>query len=251
MLAPGSLSLLAVALVAGAVILRSKRRARFARVWMAGWLLAYLALSLPPTADALARGLIGLALQVPQATGGSEVAIVVLAGSATYFPIGSSFVALPSTSTHLRALQAAALYRRTRMPVVVSGTENRAAGARAAQPAALRAALLAAGVRPQEIWLDLAPTDTHQSGVSVRALLTARHLDGPVFLVTSATHLARAGRVFRAHNIPFRYSPGQEQGPQAPPWWRSVIPTADALQFSEECLHEYVGLLYYKVRGWI
>jgi hypothetical protein len=32
--------------------------------------------------------------------------------------------------------------------------------------------------------------------------------------------------------------------------WRRVLPDTAALALSELCLHEYVGVLYYMLRGW-
>lgn len=71
-----------------------------------------------------------------------------------------------------------------------------------------------------------------------------------VLLVTSSMHMARAAASFRQQGLQVIEAPsiGHEAGyHRVQPGWR---PRRTALWLSSRCLHEYIGLWMYKLRGW-
>jgi uncharacterized SAM-binding protein YcdF (DUF218 family) len=253
--APGSLSLLVIALLAGfAVRRRGGRAARAARVWIAAWAILYVLLSLPVVARALHAGLTSGARPVLAAREAPAAgAVVVLGGGAVWHRLGDRDRPVMSAATSLRIAEAARVYHVLGSPIViVSG--RAAAHGDAPEVEAMREGLAAAGVPPDRIVIDDASVSTRGSAVNVGALLQARGIAQPV-LVTSAIHMPRAARAFRAEGVTVVPSPappglrarGRVTGAMGP---RAFVPGIGALGRSEEALHEYAGLLYYWMRGW-
>jgi uncharacterized SAM-binding protein YcdF (DUF218 family) len=112
------------------------------------------------------------------------------------------------------------------------------------------------GIPTNSIITEIRSENTHDHGRYLYPILKDRGFKR-VLLVTSATHMPRSMAVFR------KQCPGIEFIP-APtdfriidlelPWYRelvSLLPTPIAyVQFSET-IHEYLGILYYRLRGWI
>lgn len=73
--------------------------------------------------------------------------------------------------------------------------------------------------------------------------------DGTVILVTSASHMLRAQRLFHAAGIKVIPAPADYQSMGGPysPW--SFIPSAGALQITERAWYEYMGLIWNAIRG--
>ncbi len=71
----------------------------------------------------------------------------------------------------------------------------------------------------------------------------------PFALVTSAVHMPRAMRLFRskgAHPIP---CPCDFQALVMPPFRSWFLPSANALQETQSVAHEYLGMLWQRIRG--
>lgn len=248
MLAPGSLALLMVAVTLGAVAnARSRRLARAARIWIAAWVSLYVLLSIPAVSQLLYSGLASRTrVFTIDAAPGAE-AVVLLSGDAGRYQLGGEAVSLSQVSTTLRVLEAARVYRLLGSPLVVL-TGAGPAGPASPAVESMRAELLAAGVPASRVVIETDSRDTHQSAVASRSLLAARGIRRAV-LVTSAQHLPRSMRAFRAAGLDVAGAPaplagGLRRG------WRAIVPDTSALAVSEACLHEYVGLVYYALRGW-
>jgi uncharacterized SAM-binding protein YcdF (DUF218 family) len=66
-------------------------------------------------------------------------------------------------------------------------------------------------------------------------------------LVTSAVHMRRAARSFRANSVDFVAAPASLHC-GAGWWW---LPSAAALERSYQAVYELAGLPYYAIRGWL
>jgi uncharacterized SAM-binding protein YcdF (DUF218 family) len=249
LLAPGSLTLLLLAIAAGLAVRRFVPwLARAARLWIAAWLVLYLMLSLPAVAQQIYRGLDeGDPILSADQAGGSQM-VVMLSGSAAWFGVGDQTIPLMDMATSLRVLETARVYHLLGSPlVVVSGAGPD--GERSSEVRGMRAGLIAAGVPPDRILLESASRDTHASALAVAQLLRSRNASSPV-LVTSSQHMRRALRAFRKAGVDPIVSPAPLPRVRARQGWRGFVPDADALQLSETCLHEYAGIAYYWLRGW-
>jgi uncharacterized SAM-binding protein YcdF (DUF218 family) len=80
-------------------------------------------------------------------------------------------------------------------------------------------------------------------------LLTARLGGEPFALVTSASHLPRCLRLFRAYGGHPQPAPADFQARELVWNYELVMPTAAALAGSEAAFYEYVGLTWLRLRG--
>jgi uncharacterized SAM-binding protein YcdF (DUF218 family) len=98
---------------------------------------------------------------------------------------------------------------------------------------------------------------THQHGTNLRALLEERNFRR-VLLVTSAMHMPRAVGVFKKECAGIEFIPAPTDfritDPIPAPWYqrlKAVVPTPSNLLLFSEAMHEYLGIAFYKLRGWM
>ena len=119
-------------------------------------------------------------------------------------------------------------------------------------PEAERMARLAAeyGVQPGELLLESRSRNTRENAVETRRLLRERGMNR-VLLVTSARHMPRAAAVFRKAGVDFVPAPTDFRIAARPfsPW--RLLPDMEALDASSRAVKEYVGLVVYRLRGWL
>lgn len=142
-----------------------------------------------------------------------------------------------NSSSAFRVLEAASLAnRRPDCRIVISGNPMGAA--------AMGAQLEAMGIAPARIVLETASRNTAASAQSLKPLVGA----GPVFLVTSAAHMRRTLAAFARNGIEALAVPADHQLPAdvARAEW-SLSPFN--LGASDLALHEYIGLLWYRLTG--
>ena len=157
-----------------------------------------------------------------------------------------------------RVLYAAHLYREGRAPRVVC-TRNVGTGGFALQPESkdMKELLEMLGVPADAIITEVRSGSTHEHGTNLRALLEERNFRR-VLLVTSAMHMPRAVGVFRKDCIGIEFIPAPTDfritDPIPAPWYqelKAVVPTPSNLLLFSEAMHEYVGIVFYKLRGWM
>jgi uncharacterized SAM-binding protein YcdF (DUF218 family) len=108
-----------------------------------------------------------------------------------------------------------------------------------------RSLILGTGVAPDRVEFEDRSSNTCDSAVMTRALVEPK-IDERWLLVTSAFHMSRAIGCFRANGwdvIP--YPTDFRRGPS--PW---SIEMAANLADLDLAAHEWVGLVYYRLRGY-
>ena len=104
--------------------------------------------------------------------------------------------------------------------------------------------LLSLGVPQDGMVLDTASQNTGQSARN----LAGRLREVPVYLVTSAGHMPRAMLAFRAHGLDPVPAPTDYQLPRQ--FARAhLMPSPMSLHFSDLAVHEYLGILWYRLNG--
>jgi len=111
----------------------------------------------------------------------------------------------------------------------------------------MAAELLARGVPASLISIDEKSRTTRENALNVKAMLVQQHL-GDAILVTSASHMPRALATLRAVGV--RAEPVPVPDPAIEPASSPIEPSVPAYRESKRYLHEYAGLLYYRLRGW-
>jgi uncharacterized SAM-binding protein YcdF (DUF218 family) len=135
--------------------------------------------------------------------------------------------------------------------VILSGGRmpGRGAGLTEAEAGALF--LRDLGVPEEAMVLDTQALTTRDNAVNIAAMLAEMEIDN-FLLVTSATHMRRSMGCFRVLGLrpvpvatDFQANPNQRLG------LSSFLPSSQALAGSTRAAHEYVGMVVYRVRGWV
>lgn len=236
-----------VVIAAGGLLLWNQRRivgAVLVGIGVAG----LYGLSTPALSDALAGRLEQRYGPVPVAELPTADAVVVLGG-------GVLPPAWPRTGPDLgaaadRLWHGAAVHRAGRAPLVITTGARPYANPGASAAESAREVLVRLGVPADAVVLREDSTSTREDALAVRDELERRELDG-ILLVTSALHMRRALAAFRAVDV--RAWPAPTDHETVQPVRRDVwswLPYHWAFARSNRAWHEYVGLLYYRLRGW-
>lgn len=157
-----------------------------------------------------------------------------------------------------RLLYGARLLRQNKAPYIVC-TGGGAKGSAATRPLSAEMAefLSELGIDNAAILLESESENTAQHAKYLRSLFEQRGFKR-VLLVTSALHMPRSLAVFRRNcpGIDIIPAPTDFRSVKQPStgWYRHlvrVIPTPANLLAFNEAAHEYLGIAYYRMRGWI
>jgi uncharacterized SAM-binding protein YcdF (DUF218 family) len=157
-----------------------------------------------------------------------------------------------------RVLYGAHLFRDGKAPRIIC-TGNVATGGLSDHPESESMAELmeSLGVPKEVITTESKSEDTHQHTQNLRPLFQEQGFKR-ILLVTSAMHMPRALGVFKrcCPGIDFIAAPTDFHATQKRPsaWYRhltGIIPTPSHLVAFTEAAHEYAGIAYYKLRGWM
>lgn len=132
--------------------------------------------------------------------------------------------------------------------VLFTGGSADPASGRPTEATYAKEALLDMGVEPERLIIEDRSRNTYENALYSRALAPDGG-QGNWILVTSAVHMPRSVGVFRQAGWkvipwPVNFLSGGE------PEWANEDVLIQRLYFLSRTLHEYVGLLYYRARGW-
>lgn len=241
-LLPPGIFILLIVLVSMGLIYR--KRGRLGLVNLAVGLSLW-ALSTAPLANTLMQG---LEADVPMPAAPAGDVIIVLGGGIIDHVPDLTGTAVPSPRTMGRVVAAVRLYQRLRLPIIVSGGGGAEDGAVAEAPVVKRF-LQDLGVPASMIILEDRARDT-QENARFSAVICRRHGFTRPIVLTSAYHLKRARRAFEAVGLPAVLFPAYfASSADRPVTWRDWLPQAKALFTASSALHEYLGLLYYRLVG--
>ena len=152
----------------------------------------------------------------------------------------------PDYETFTRCEHAAWIHRLTALPVLVSG----GTGGDPSPPiaATMRELLVSAGVPTGMIWMEDRSHSTHENA-SFSAQVLRNHGAGRVALVVDARSMPRAAACLRHEGIQVVAAPSRFFYLSS--HFEDWIPGWKAIRGNEITLHESVGLLWYRLRGWI
>ena len=116
------------------------------------------------------------------------------------------------------------------------------------------------GVPKDAILQDPTSLNTHENAVNVRKILDSQGIRRQVLLVTSAMHMPRSLLIFKRQGIqatpaPTDFLVSEQELQEINSSWQStllnILPDADNLQQTTKALKEYIGLVVYRLRGWL
>lgn len=152
-----------------------------------------------------------------------------------------------------RLLQAFRLYRAGKAPLILvsGGAVPMLGNSAGTESEAARTILLEWGVPDAAILIEKRSKNTAENARFSREMLAARGIKRAL-LVTSAAHMPRAVGAFRKAGLEVSPSPANYlTGWAQPDLPFRILPDTGALSDSTLALHEYIGLLIYRLRGWM
>jgi uncharacterized SAM-binding protein YcdF (DUF218 family) len=224
----------------------TRRRTQGLSLLSLGLLLSYLS-SIGPVADLLAARLEqGLSRWEPAAAEQSPQAIVILGGGSVRDGANVPDRERLKHGTLQRVVEGARVARVSGLPVLVSGGVPQ--GLR--QPEAhLMRETLQQTLGVQVRWVEDRSRDTADNARMSAVMLREAGLSR-VILVTQAYHMPRAQRAFEAAGLNVTAAPHDFMAGSPAAWHlRDLIPRAARAEVIALCLHEWMGRLWYDLRG--
>ncbi|MBI4135633.1 YdcF family protein [Candidatus Uhrbacteria bacterium] len=228
------------------------RQKRFAKVFLGVIIVLYYVFSIEPTAYFLERTLTRQAAHASVEEMRAADAIVVLGGGAhtreeRLFPElgGVSWKRFWHGIEMYRALEG-------KVPILYVGGSGDPFDPASGEAELARRIAARMGIPEERFWIESESRDTYENGVAVKRILDKQFPDESphaVVLVTSATHMPRALRVFAKQGINAVYAPADlgVQNPGLDPL--SLMPSAAAFYSVIQGLHEWLGIAGYHARG--
>jgi len=160
-----------------------------------------------------------------------------------------------------RVLHGARLYLAGKAPIVIpSGGRIDWRGGGPPESEAMAEILRAMGVPQGAIVEEPDSLNTYENAANVAEILRRDGIDGPVLLVTSASHMPRSLLCFAKQGVeaiaaPTDFIVSEQELAELSHSWQSVLlnllPDSGRLENTTKALKEYLGLAIYRLRGWI
>lgn len=182
-------------------------------------------------------------LAAPRQAAEAAGAIVVLSGGRLENLGEYGGEAIPATIALLRVHYAAHLHRQTGLPILVTGGTPH--GSEVSE-AAVMARVLREHYRVPVRWLEEKSNNTAQNAQYSAALLAAQGVTR-ILLVTDAIHMPRSVAIFRKTGLDVVPAPTAAMS-ASPLLARDYIPDGAGLQQSHYAMHEWIGMLWYRLR---
>ena len=231
-----------------------KRRRALARILVAVAFGILWASSTPLVRDSLVRSLEEqyLPTELP-----NTEAIVVLGGATKSANAPRPWIDVRDEGD--RVLHAAQLYRQGKAPrIILSGGRIDWQGAGRAESSDMAELLEFMGVPRSAMLEDGRSLNTRQNAEHVLEIVTQEQIQGPMLLVTSAFHMPRSLAIFRKLDmdvIPaptdFLYAEGDHRRPTPQARLLSLLPDVENLRTTTRMLKEYIGMVVYRLKGWV
>jgi len=146
----------------------------------------------------------------------------------------------------MRTIYAADIAQQTDLPVYATGGRP-LSQARESEGAVMRRWLLRFGLAGELVFAEEASENTWQNAIYLKQTLQSQGISR-VVLVTSAWHMPRSLWCFEQQGFEVIAAPTEYLTKQSTRDARSLLPDAGVLAESSLALHEYLGLVWYRLR---
>ncbi|MBE0640579.1 MAG: YdcF family protein [Bacteroidales bacterium] len=152
-----------------------------------------------------------------------------------------------------RFLQAYALYAEGRVKrIILSAGPGHPIRNFEREAAYLAGYLSDVGVPGKDILIDTLSRNTHENALKTKEIMETEGLSGPVVLVTSAVHMRRASGCFSKVGIDYLpYSTDLLTGERRLDIEHLFVPSLDSLGKWRVLIHEMIGMLVYRIMGYV
>jgi len=179
---------------------------------------------------------------------------VVLTGGMSKGEIGKPPYHLWAGFSFDRAAQAFQLYKAGKIgAILISGGQGRLSGAEKAgnEGRAVCQYLIASGVPASQIFLEPKSRNTRENATFSAVILRNQFKTNECLLITSAFHLPRAEGCFKKVGIKVVPFPAHFMQQTTSFWFDKLFPSEEKMMQFYLVWHEWLGLLMYKVVGYI
>jgi len=112
--------------------------------------------------------------------------------------------------------------------------------------------LMEMGVDSVDIIVETKAKNTHEHGPYIAQILDSLGLPKKIILVTSASHMIRSEAVFKKYGFTVYPAPADfQKSIMKRTFIFNLFPNSSFLDISTRALHEYYGIIGYKLLGWI
>lgn len=116
----------------------------------------------------------------------------------------------------------------------------------------MRTVMLEYGVPDSAVLAEVEARNTYENAKYVKELMLEKKIPLNVLLVTSAAHMTRSVPIFKKAGfqvipVPVDYLVDEGKGSI----WFELLPSVDSLMRSTQAIKEYIGILIYKMLGWL
>jgi uncharacterized SAM-binding protein YcdF (DUF218 family) len=171
--------------------------------------------------------------------------IIMLGGGINAYAPDLTGTGTPGRSTLERMVTAARLHRLVKAPIIISGGSVHGDNPSVAR--LTRRFLVDLGIPDDQIILEDQSRDTYENALFSKQLCMKSGFSEPL-LVTSAYHMQRSMLSFERVGLKVTPFPcGQTTWPGQPRYWYSFLPSSGALAATSAALHEWIGLLFYRL----
>ncbi len=206
-------------------------------------LLSLLLCCLPVFSNALLISLETYPALIPPVSVNKEQAIVVLSGGS--YPQAKEYgKSIDGNTTLQRSNYAAFLHKQTQLPVLVTGGRT---NSKINSEAAVMADTLNDSFNVEVKWKEEQSLNTAGNATYSAAILKEKEIDS-IFLVTNALHMPRSVMMFEQQGLNVTPAPTIFVYDKDKFDLIDYLPSAGALYKTRVALHEYLGLLWYKLR---
>lgn len=239
-LLPPGIFILVLALV-GIWALRRKNMAVVVLAWGAG---ALIWMGSTSFVAGLAMRNLESGLSIPRQP---EADVILMLGGGV-FPDSEDFsgVGVPGPDTMARMVTAARLHRKLGIPILISGGKVFESSASIGQ--ITKRFLVDLAVDEKNILLEERSRDTYENARFSKQLCEQHGFSRPL-MVTSGYHIKRAQLSFAAVDLAVTPYPCALRTGADPSYeWFDFMPSSSAMRSVAQALHEWIGMVYYRIR---
>lgn len=152
-----------------------------------------------------------------------------------------------------RIIHAVQLYKEGKIKkILISGGSGSLLHPEESESSDLNQFALMTGVKKRDIILDNKSRNTHENALFSSKILTEKKINGKVLLITSAFHMKRAQACFKKQHVKFDvFSTDLYTGEMEYTPIDLFVPNVDAIKTWTILIKEWLGMIAYKVAGYI
>ena len=214
-------------------------------LFLSAIILLYL-ISIEPVKDGVLRPLENKFIPIGADVYNFDLIIVLGGGVYEGYPNEEIDTSLSSESLK-RILYAYGLYMYNKCPILVSGGIVLPANNSKPEAVEMKEMLNSMGIRSDVLMVESGSKDTLDNAILSKKLISGERYN-KIALVTSAYHMPRSVMSFKQVGINVVPAPVDYQTDRAGYSITSFFPSIGSLEGFVKGLHEYIGILYYKVR---